>query len=90
MRNWFDSGSDTVIPISARLRAAARRGLRQDLLVLGGRNSGLPGPSRRGVGPPGVLQRQRIAPAASGPDTLGSSPVCTKRRAISASFMFSA
>jgi hypothetical protein len=33
---------------------------------------------------------QRIVPAVCGPDTLGSRPVSTKRRAISASFMFSA
>ena len=89
MRNWFDSASDTVIPMSARLRAAARRGLRRGLLfwVQKLRPAG-PIPARRR--PAGVLQRQRIAPAASGPDTLGSSPVCTKRRAISASFTFSA
>jgi hypothetical protein len=59
-----------------------------------GSNSSLPGLSQRGAGliaaPVGVLERQRIAPAVSGPGTLGSWPVSTKRRAISASFMFSA
>jgi hypothetical protein len=47
-------------------------------------------PAGGGVHVSHAFQRQGVAPAASWPATLGSPPVSTKRRATSASLMFSA